>query len=207
MVKVKICGITNREDAQHAIEAGCDALGFIFYKRSPRYIAPERARAIIRKVPPGIITIGVFVNAREKTVRRIARLCRLSVLQFHGAETPAFCRRFRGYKVIKAFRIKDEIDARAVCRYDTFAYLFDTYNENQLGGTGRTFNWKLIRHIGALRSPIFLSGGLCEQNVKDAIVSVSPDWVDASSALESSVGKKDPHKVKHFIRRAKGGRP
>lgn len=205
MVKVKICGITNSQDARGAVEAGCDAIGFIFYKRSPRYISPLKARAIIGGLGKKVIIIGVFVNAREKTIRRIARMCSLDIVQFHGRETPAFCRRFKGFKVIKAFRVKEQLDARAVCRYDTFAYLFDTYRDDQFGGTGKRFDWKLIRHIGPLRSPIFLSGGLSVRNVRDAVACVNPAWVDASSALEASAGRKDHRKMRHFVRRAKGG--
>lgn len=203
MLKIKICGITNDEDARVAVDAGCDALGFVFYRKSPRYIKPGDALKIIRQLPAHIIKIGVFVNSREESIRRIARLCDLDMLQFHGDESPEFCRRFKGYKVIKAFRIKDRIDLDKVCSYKTFAYLFDTFAKARFGGTGRNFNWKLIKDIGNIKCPIFLSGGLNEKNVKEAVKVVRPDWVDVSSSLETSPGKKDHLKVKRFIKAVK----
>ncbi|MCM8770905.1 MAG: phosphoribosylanthranilate isomerase [Candidatus Omnitrophica bacterium] len=199
MVKVKICGITNLEDAQVSIDAGCDALGFVFYKKSPRYISPIAASRIIKRVSSAVIKVGVFVNAKEDTVRRIAKICSLDMLQFHGNESPEFCRRFRKYKVIKAFRLKDKIDLEKIKKYKTYAYLFDTFVKSKIGGTGRRFNWKLIRHLGQIKQPIFLSGGLNAQNVKKAIETAHPQWVDASSSLEKCPGKKDPQKVIRFI--------
>jgi phosphoribosylanthranilate isomerase len=200
MVKIKICGITNLEDAMHSVEAGCDALGFVFYKKSPRYITPEKAAEIIKQLPPHIIKMGVFVNARVNTVRSIARKCKLDVLQFHGNESPEFCQKFSSCRVIKAFRVKDSLDLKAVQRYKPFAYLFDTFVESKLGGTGEQFDWKLIRHICDIKRPVFLSGGLTEKNVKLAIDSLNPDWVDVSSSLESKPGKKDHKKITRFIK-------
>ena len=199
MVKVKICGITNLEDARVSADAGCDALGFVFYKKSPRYISPKRAGDIIKSLPPHIIKIGIFVNAQEQTIKRIAKKCSLNMLQFHGSESPEFCERFRGYKIIKAFRINGAIDIKTVSRYQTFAYLFDTFSKSKVGGTGKRFNWKLIRHIRNIKRPVFLSGGLNVKNVKEAIKSVRPDWVDVSSSVEIKLGKKDHKKVKKFI--------
>jgi phosphoribosylanthranilate isomerase len=124
LVKAKICGITNLKDALAAASAGCDALGFIFYKKSPRYMSAEKASLIIRQIDPKIIKIGVFVNAKEKDILHIARLCHLKVLQFHGDETPGFCRKFEGYKIIKTFRINKSVDLKKILRYKTFAYLF-----------------------------------------------------------------------------------
>jgi len=203
MVKVKICGITNLEDAKASAGAGCDAAGFVFYKKSPRYIAPEKARDIIKQLSGRIIKIGVFFNAREKTVKRIARLCGLNILQFHGNESLRFCSRFKGYKIIKAFRVKDKIDPRKILKYKTFAYLFDTFVGSRPGGTGKNFNWKLVRHIDGLTRPVFLSGGLTADNVKKAIEVVQPDWVDVSSSVEARPGKKDGKKVKEFIKAVK----
>jgi phosphoribosylanthranilate isomerase len=203
MVKVKICGITNLEDALFSAESGCDALGFVFYKKSSRYILPERAAKIIKKLPPEVIKIGVFANSREKTVRRIIKLCKLDALQFHGSESPEFCSRFKDKKVIKAFRIKDRSSLRDVLKYKVFAFLFDTFLPSKLGGTGERFNWNLVRHIDGLTRPVFLSGGLNEENVSQAIESVKPQWVDASSSLEASPGVKDHKKVKKFIAAAK----
>lgn len=199
MVRIKVCGITNLEDAKASAGAGCDALGFVFYKRSPRYIVPERAKDIIKRLSPRIIKIGVFVNAREKTIKRIAKLCDLHILQFHGTESLRFCSKFKDYKIIKAFRIKDKINTREIIKYKTFAYLFDTFIESKTGGTGKNFNWKLVRHIDGLTRPVFLSGGLTKNNVKKAIEVVQPDWVDVSSSVEIKPGQKDPKKVKKFI--------
>lgn len=202
-VKVKICGITNLADARAAIKSGCDALGFIFYKKSPRYIACHRAKGIIDKLPRAIKKVGVFVDAREEEIRRIARLCRLDMLQFHGSESPEFCARFKGHKIIKAFRVKDKINLKNITKYKTFACLFDTFMKSKAGGTGKKFDWRLARPASGIRRPIFLSGGLNKQNVKKAIDIVRPEWVDASSSLESVPGKKDHKKLKEFIAAAK----
>jgi len=203
MVKVKICGITNLEDAKTAIAAGCDALGFAFYKKSPRYVSPEKARQIIARLPMSVTTIGVFVNASEKRVKAIARACRLDMIQFHGEESPAFCRKFARYKVIKAFRVKDTLDIARIRRYNTFAYLFDSFVKEKPGGTGKTFHWQLIKHLQDLKQPVFLSGGLTQENVAKAIQSAHPAWVDVSSGVELVPGKKDAAKVQGFIKAAK----
>ncbi len=199
-MKVKICGITNLEDAQAAVEAGVDALGFVFYQKSPRYIAPQKAAAIIQQLPKQAEKVGVFVNAGEKTIKDIAKLCRLDMLQFHGDESPEFCKKFGDYKIIKAFRVKDDIGLKNISRYKTFAYLFDTFLNSKVGGTGRRFDWKIIRRIiEKIKRPIFLSGGLNKDNVREAIKILRPAWVDVSSSVEIKPGKKDHKKVKEFI--------
>ena len=214
MVKVKICGLTNLEDAMAAVDAGCDALGFIFFKASPRYITPEKAGKIIKRLPRSVLKIGVFVNAKEKYIKLVARRLGLNMLQFHGEESAQFCRKFKNYKIIKAFKLpvgtehcavptKNSLDLQSMLQYRPFAYLFDTYSPSKAGGTGKQFNWKLVRHMDSLERPVFLSGGLKASNVLRAIKSVRPDWVDASSSLESSPGKKDHRKVKKFIETAK----
>jgi len=204
MAKVKICGITNKEDALAAVEAGCDGLGFIFYKKSPRYVSPEKAGEIISGLPARIIKIGVFVNSREKSIKNIARKCSLDMLQFHGRQTPEFCRRFKGFKVIKSFRIKDKISLSEVKRYRVFAYLFDSFNPAFFGGSGKVFDWSfLARELAGIKTPVFLAGGLDEKNVRAAVKLVKPDWVDASSRLEIRPGKKDFLKVQKFITNAK----
>jgi phosphoribosylanthranilate isomerase len=204
VVRVKICGITNLKDALASVDAGCDALGFAFFKKSPRYIRPEKAGRIARALPRSLIKIGVFVNAREKSIKRIAKLCCLDMLQFHGNESPEFCRRFKGYKIIKVFRVKDRIDREDLLKYRPFAYLFDTFVKSKPGGTGEKFNWKLIRHLKGIRQPIFLSGGLSAGNVRKAIKVAHPDWVDVCSSIELVPGRKDHLKVKKFIKAAKG---
>ncbi len=204
MVKVKICGITNQEDALSAVASGCNGLGFVFYKKSPRYICPGKAQAIISALPSKIIKIGVFVNSGEKFIKKIARECSLDMLQFHGRQTPEFCRRFGGYKVVKSFRIKDKIDLRQVLRYRVCAYLFDTFSSASFGGTGKVFNWAVLaKDLAGINKPVFLAGGLNEKNVKAAVKKIKPEWVDASSRLEIKPGKKDQLKVKRFIANAK----
>jgi len=203
MIKVKICGITNLEDALNSVKAGCNALGFVFYRKSPRYITPDKASRIIKHLPSDILKMGVFVNAEEKTIKRIARLCSLDMLQFHGNESPEFCKKFKGYKIIKAFRVKDRIKLENLLNYKIFAYLFDTFVKSKMGGTGKKFNWVLVRNLKGLRKPIFLSGGLNAKNVKEAIRQVRPNWLDVSSSVEIKPGKKDPKKVKEFIEAAK----
>ena len=214
MVKVKICGITNLEDAMAALDAGCDALGFVFYKFSPRYITPKKAGEIIKRLPSDIIKIGVFVNAQEKLIKQLARSLNLDMLQFHGEESPQFCHKFKNYKIIKTFKLpvgtgfkpvptKNRLDLQNMLQYRPFAYLFDTYSPTKAGGTGKHFDWELVRHIDSLERPVFLSGGLNAGNVLKAIKSARPQWVDASSSLESSPGKKDHQKVKKFIETAK----
>jgi phosphoribosylanthranilate isomerase len=205
MVKVKICGITNLEDALYAANQGADALGFLFYKKSPRYIKPERARIIIQQLPKCVKRVGVFVNAGEGTVGRIGRNLKLDMLQFHGNESANFCQRFRDFKVIKAFRVKGKINAKDLSRYDVWAFLFDSFVKNKFGGTGRNFDWQLLNSLKALEKIIFLSGGLNPQNVKEALRNFSAHWVDASSSLEKYPGKKDFDKIRRFIKNAKGG--
>lgn len=203
-VKVKICGITNIEDAKAAADAGADALGFVFYKKSPRYIAPKKAGEIISKLPKKALKVGVFVNAPEKIIKRIAKLCNLDMLQLHGSETPELCQRLKGYKIIKAFRVKSKIGLKDILKYKTFAYLFDAFSKSKAGGTGKGFNWELIANIKNIKHPVFLSGGLNESNVVKAIRVVHPDWIDASSSLELYLGKKDILRLRGFIKKIKG---
>jgi len=206
MVKVKICGITNLEDALAALKSGCDAVGFVFYRKSPRYISPKKAQNIISHLPGGILKVGVFVNAKEADIKRIAKLCKLSMLQFHGDETPEFCARFNKYKLIKAFRIRDKIDLKNLLTYKAQAFLFDAFVYSKFGGTGKKFNWNLLEIARGIKRPIFLSGGLNSGNVKKAMRQVHPAWVDVSSGVEIRPGKKDIKKLREFIKAAKQGR-
>ncbi|MDP2941366.1 MAG: phosphoribosylanthranilate isomerase [Candidatus Omnitrophota bacterium] len=203
MVKVKICGITNIDDALATVEAGADALGFVLYKESPRYISPTRAREIIAQLPRNILKVGVFVNAKEKEIRHADALCVFGLLQFHGDETPEFCAGFGEKKVIKAVRVQRKRDIRQALRYNTYGLLFDAYTRAKYGGSGEKFDWELVRDFPREGRVIFLSGGLNAENVGQAIAVVGPDWVDASSSLESSRGIKDTEKVKAFIAAAK----
>lgn len=201
MVKVKICGITSLEDALAAVEAGADALGFVFYPESPRFIDPGEARAIIARLPVFITSVGVFVDESEDLIRRIIREGGIQVLQFHGSESPILCTRFRE-KAIKAIRIKDAESIREMQMYDVDTFLLDTMVDGTKGGTGRTFNWKYAE-MAKEHGRIILSGGLNPSNVEEAVRRVNPYGVDVSSGVEQSPGVKDHHKIREFVREAK----
>jgi len=199
MVRVKICGITNKRDALAAVKYGAWALGFVFYAKSPRYVTPAKAKAIIQRLPPFVTAVGVFVNEQLSVVKHIAEFCGLSVLQFHGDETPAYCQKFKGYKIIKAFRIKDKFDSKNISRYKTDAYFLDTFHEKLYGGSGRTFDWGIIKNHKKLNKPVILSGGLNPENVAEAIRQIQPYAVDVSSGVEEYSGRKSKKLLKNFI--------
>jgi phosphoribosylanthranilate isomerase len=203
LVKVKICGITNLEDALASLFAGADALGFVFYKKSPRNISLSQAQNISRLLPKKILRVGVFVDADISTVKRIARACHLDMLQFHGHESSAYCQKFKGYKIIKAFRIGTPEDLDKISKYKTFAYLFDSFSNTQFGGTGNKFNWKILAQSARIEPIIFVSGGLTAGNVRQAVKLLKPDWVDVSSSLELRPGKKNHQKIRKFIQAIK----
>ena len=203
MAKVKICGITNLEDALVTARLRADALGFIFYKKSPRYINPSKAKDIIKKLPSSIKKVGVFVNSRTSIIRRIDSDLKLDMLQLHGNESAKFCSKLKGFKLIKAFRISNRIDLARLSKYKVWAYLFDTFVKNKYGGTGKSFNYSSLNCIRATKKTIFLSGGLSPKNVARALKDFPAQWVDASSSLEKYPAKKDPNKIKRFISGAK----
>ncbi len=203
MVKVKICGITNLEDALGSFFFGADALGFVFYKKSPRYIRPNKAANISGILPKKIKRVGVFVDEKVSTVKKIAKLCGLDMLQFHGQESPEYCKRFKGYKVIKAFGISKQEDLESVSKYKTFAYLFDSFSKAKAGGTGKKFNWQILAQPAKMKPVVFLSGGLTAGNIKQAVKLIKPDWVDVSSSLELKPGKKNHKKIRKFIQTTK----
>lgn len=200
---VKICGITNLADAQAAVDAGADALGFMFYEPSARHITPAAAREIIAQLPPRVAKVGVFVNASAETIRRIAAECGLDTLQLHGEETLEFCAQFAPLKVWKAIRVRDESSLGALPDYKTDAWLLDSYVAGQKGGTGEKFNWELAIAAKDLGRPIILAGGLTPENIATAVRQVRPFGVDVSSGVESGPGKKDAAKVRAFIMAAK----
>ena len=201
MVRVKICGITSREDAQKAANLGAWALGFIFHKKSPRFIAPARAKKIIQDLPPFVTPVGVFVNHPGGAIRDIISHCGLRVVQLHGDEDPHYCHRLRRYnvKIIKAFRVDDQFDFKKVLDYHVDAYLFDTHSDEAYGGTGKTFNWHLLHEFKSTNKPFIVSGGLNPQNVIEVVNTLKPYAVDASSGLEEEPGKKSHSKLKEFI--------
>ncbi|SPD76321.1 N-(5'-phosphoribosyl)anthranilate isomerase [uncultured Desulfobacterium sp.] len=190
-MKVKICGITNIEDALKAVELGIDALGFIFAK-SPRKVEPEKAAGIIRSLPLFIKTVGVFVNEEPNRIRQIVDLCGLDIIQFHGDEPPEVLAEFAP-RAIKAFRLKDESSLEPIKSYQgkVRATLLDTYSDNKFGGTGKTFDWGLAIKAKAFGIPLILSGGLSPDNIQEAIRAVQPYAVDVNSGVEEGPGKKD----------------
>lgn len=211
MIKVKVCGITNLEDALASCEYGADAIGFVFHKKSPRFVEPEKVKEIISKVAPFITTVGVFVDEDTNKINEIVKVAGLHAVQLHGNESPEFCKGIH-CKVIKAFRIRG---ARAMGigtgeqgidkemeRYNVSAYLFDTFKEDVAGGTGVTFNWGVVKDLRRV-GRIILSGGLNTENVKQAIKIAMPYAVDVSSGVEEAPGKKDLRKLMEFIERAK----
>ncbi len=200
MTFVKICGITNLEDALAAVEAGADALGFNFYRRSPRYIAPEDARRIIAELPATMMSVGVFVNESEpEQVARIMDAARLTAAQLHGDESPEYCSALRGRYLIKALRADVDFEPQVVKDYETDAILLDAYAKDARGGTGRVVDWDVARRVRELVPQLFLAGGLSPENIAEAIAAVEPYAVDACSHLESAPGKKDNERVRAFI--------
>jgi phosphoribosylanthranilate isomerase len=200
MVRIKICGITNLEDALLAADLGADALGFIFYPKSPRYVAPEAAKEIIAHLPPFVTSVGVFVDEEMAAVSELVEQVGLDWIQVHGQESPDYCRSL-GRRAIKGFRIKD---ASSLMELEPFqgavqAFLLDTYKTGQVGGTGETFDWRLAQQAKKY-GRIILAGGLTRENVAQAIKVAQPQAVDTASGTEAEPGKKDPEKLKTFFK-------
>lgn len=199
MTRIKICGITNIVDALAAVELGADMLGFVFYGKSKRCVDVKTVRGIINELPGSILKVGVFVDEERDKVLDIAADVSLDILQFHGDETLEYCAFFKGdYKVMKAFRVKDDTSLRNVNDYMVNYYLFDAYQKSSAGGTGKLFDWKLLKDFEVLK-PFILSGGLTPDNVGRAISELAPYGVDVSSGVESSPGKKDIGLIKKFV--------
>jgi phosphoribosylanthranilate isomerase len=197
MVKIKICGITNIDDAMAAVDFGADALGFNFFRKSPRYIEPHKAAEIIAQLPPFIVPVAIFVNEREERIREILTSACIHGVQFHGDETPEFCQRF-GNHVIKAFQVKDKESIKHMAHYRVSAYLLDSYREGVRGGTGVTFDWHLAV-VAKTFGRIILAGGLNPDNVAEAVKLVQPYGVDVAGGVEREKGIKDHAKMKKFI--------
>lgn len=198
-----MCGITNSEDAQAAIESGADALGFVFAK-SPRRVTKEQARDIVKNLPPFVSFVGVFVDERVEVIQEIGDFCHIGTVQLHGNEPPSCLNHLEGYKIIKAFRIKEESDLMPLGDYQPHAFLLDSYVKDVMGGTGVPFKWDIARAAHKYGA-VILSGGLTPENIREAIRVVKPYAVDVSSGVESSPGKKDHLLMKRFIGNAKGG--
>lgn len=199
---VKICGITNLEDAQAAVNAGAGALGFNFYPPSPRYIEPRLARVIIKQLASHVITVGVFVNESLETLEKLALEAGVTALQLHGDESSEYCRVLEGRFVIKALAVKDDFDPFSAREYPVEAIMLDKFNRKLRGGTGQTIDWSIARRTRELVPKLFLAGGLSPENVADAIRAVEPFGVDACSALEVEPGKKDHERVRAFVKAA-----
>ncbi len=196
-VRVKICGVTNLEDALLATELGADAVGFVFYEKSPRYINPRTAALIIRELPPFVATVGVFVNEPPEKLINTAKEAGVGCVQLHGDETPEYCQSL-GLRTIKALRVKDASVLNKLRSYTVSGILLDTYREGVPGGTGETFDWEIASEAaGAGR--IILSGGLTPENVREAIEKVHPYAVDVSSGVEKKPGRKDHDKLRKFF--------
>ena len=202
MTKVKICGIKNLQDAIFAADYGADAIGFVFAK-SIRKVSKEKARAIVRKLPPFITTVGLFVNETAEDIEAACRFCGLDAIQLHGNEPPNILNKLKDFKTIKAFRIQNKKDINPIKKYKPNAILLDGYSENYMGGTGTSFDWKIVKKIKT-SIPIIVAGGLTHLNVSQAIKIVNPYGVDVSSGVESEPGKKDKRLVKKFIDAVKG---
>lgn len=202
MTKVKICGITNYDDALLAVKYGVDELGFNFYEKSPRYVTPEMASKMIHDMPSRIGKVGVFVNEDVDNIANIAKQCGLTAIQLHGDESAEFVNAIRSRTklfVIKALRVGPDFDAARATTFGADAILLDAYSPSERGGTGEIFDWTVAKTIVNAGLSVYLAGGLSADNVADAIEQVRPFAVDACSKLELSPGKKDAKKMKTFI--------
>lgn len=205
MIKVKICGITNSEDARAAVEAGADALGFVLHRKSPRCVPMDVVKAIVAALPPFVLPVGVFVNEEAATVREVMDQCGLALAQLHGEETASYCETL-GRPILRAIRLRGPGDLLALAEYKGRAqvrgFLVDAFSEKEYGGTGQVADWGLAAEA-AKSAQILLAGGLTPENVREAIRQVRPYGVDVSSGVEASPGKKDHAKVGAFIRAAR----
>lgn len=206
MTKVKICGITNLLDAQHAADSGADAIGFNFYVGSKRYVNPTEAAAMVDEMSGRVEKVGVFVNASVEEIVEIEDAVQLDTVQLHGDETAEFIEELRlqsDATIIKAVRIGPGFDPNGVLQYKADAILLDAFSKDERGGTGETFDWAIARRAVGLVDQVYLAGGLSTDNVAEAITAVEPFAVDACSLLEASPGVKDREKVAAFIKAAK----
>lgn len=197
MTRIKICGITHLTDALTAVDAGADALGFVFVPDTPRFVKSDQVAAIIAELPPFITTVGIFASRNAEIIKTTLDQCRLDAVQIHADVTPEFCRNL-DKKVIKVVRVKDESSLSILSNYDVNAFLLDTYVEGKMGGTGKVFDWNLAlqaKNYGR----IIVAGGLNPDNVAQAVRHVKPYGVDVGSGVESGPGHKAPDKIRKFI--------
>ncbi|MDX8393943.1 MAG: phosphoribosylanthranilate isomerase [Mariprofundales bacterium] len=197
MVRIKVCGITRKQDALLACELGVDALGFVFYKQSPRYISPLMAANIIRAMPPFITAVGLFVNHTQNQIDEVLAQCPLDVLQLHGNESSEFCQA-QTRRVIKALPIANKADVRRLNDFSCSLLLDAKAPAGVFGGTGTSFDWSLLQGVQH-NYPLILAGGLCSANITKALNAHSWWGVDVSSGVELSPGIKDANKMQYFI--------
>jgi phosphoribosylanthranilate isomerase len=203
MTQIKICGITRIDDALCAAACGADVIGFIFHPQSPRYIAPERAKEIIAALPRGMTTVGVFVNREAEEVAQTVEDCGLDLIQLHGDESPEYCRRFPSERVIKAVFPRTPEELRALDAYDVRAFLADFRDAGRYGGTGKRADWGLAARLGKTH-PLILAGGLCIENIGEALAAVAPDAVDINSGCERAPGIKDHERLQRIVGMIRG---
>ena len=201
-VRVKICGITNAKDAEIAVEAGADALGFIFVAGTPRYVDPDAARAIVDDLPPLVTPVGVFADHPVAEIERVIERCGFRTVQLHGSEAPEYCRQLT-VSIIKTFRVRPGGAPPPFEAYRVHAFLLDTFVEGKLGGTGKTFPLEVASSAKTF-GRVIIAGGLTPENVVQVIREVHPYAVDVSSGVESKPGRKDPQKLRDFIARVRG---
>ncbi|MEW6196789.1 MAG: phosphoribosylanthranilate isomerase [Bacteroidota bacterium] len=195
-MKVKICGITNIEDALQCAEYNADAIGFIFYEKSKRYISFEKAKEIINQLPPFLMKVGVFVNEEAEIVNESAQKIGLNLVQLHGDESTEYVSKIH-LPVIKAFRVDEKFDWRVIDNYKNCGIMLDSFSQNEYGGTGKTFEWNTIPT--KYKNKIILSGGITIDKLEQIFSEIEPAAIDVSSSLEISTGKKDPQKLKEFL--------
>ena len=198
MTEIKICGITRIDDALCAAACGADAVGFIFHPSSPRYIEPKRAKEIVTALPREITTVGVFVNWNAEEVARTIADCGLDLIQLHGDESPEYCRRFPSERIIKAVSPRTPEDLRALDAYEVRAFLVDFREAGRYGGTGKRADWEFAVRLRESR-PLILAGGLCIENIGEALAAVSPHAVDINSGCERAPGIKDHDRIRRII--------
>ncbi len=196
-MKIKICGITNLPDARCVIDNAADMMGFIFYKKSPRYISPESVKKIVKNIPKGFNTVGVFVNESNKAMIDIAEFCGLKTLQLHGHEPLNQVSQICGFGIINALPMKEAKDLELISNFNDYTILVDTYGKD-FGGSGRTIDWDLAKRAAKIGN-VILAGGLTPGNIVTAVQTVEPYGVDVSSGVEKSKGIKDHDKIKTFI--------
>ncbi len=207
-IRIKMCGTTALEDALAAVEAGVDALGFIFYEKSPRHVAPKTARRIIDRLPLFVDTVGVFVDCSRKEVEEIIRFCSLGYAQLHGKESPKYCERLvrsaAPCQIIKALRVGEDLRAKDIAPYSEHikGFLLDTYQKDVPGGTGKAFDWSLIKELN-LQREFILAGGLDADNVREAVKAARPYALDVNSGVEISPGRKNHDLIRKFVRQVR----